>query len=228
MSITVTCDRRFSSPIDSLSRTPPTPCAALRGASSDHEPRGKVVVEVGPPLAETFCCTSVCLVFDSSARRSDMAETDADLDELIDDLVAAYPPDSTDPVKFLGEQFDRGLAWVALSAGLRRAGSHTGGSALRDAPPLEARRQQRRVSQCHRLRHGGADHRDPRDGGAEVADSCAPSLLARRSGVNCSPNPAPLGCGRASRRARSVTGMSGSSTAKRSGRRWRTSPRTAC
>ncbi len=46
-----------------------------------------------------------------------MAETDADLDELIDDLVAAYPPDSTDPVKFLGEQFDRGLAWVHFPLG---------------------------------------------------------------------------------------------------------------
>jgi alkylation response protein AidB-like acyl-CoA dehydrogenase len=46
-----------------------------------------------------------------------MAETDVDLDELIDDLVATYPPESTDPVKFLGEQFDRGLAWVHFPVG---------------------------------------------------------------------------------------------------------------
>jgi hypothetical protein len=46
-----------------------------------------------------------------------MAETDVDLDELIDELVAAYPPESTDQVKFLGEQFDRGLAWVHFPVG---------------------------------------------------------------------------------------------------------------
>jgi alkylation response protein AidB-like acyl-CoA dehydrogenase len=41
-----------------------------------------------------------------------MTTSEVDLDELIDDLVATHPPASTDPVKFLGEQFDRGLAWV--------------------------------------------------------------------------------------------------------------------
>jgi alkylation response protein AidB-like acyl-CoA dehydrogenase len=41
----------------------------------------------------------------------------ATLDELIDDLVAAFPPASTDTVTFLGEQFDRGLAWVHFPVG---------------------------------------------------------------------------------------------------------------
>jgi alkylation response protein AidB-like acyl-CoA dehydrogenase len=36
---------------------------------------------------------------------------------LIDDLVAAFPPASTDTVTFLGEQFDRGLAWVHFPVG---------------------------------------------------------------------------------------------------------------
>ena len=40
------------------------------------------------------------------------------LDELIDELVSDLPPQSTDPVTFLGAQFDRGLAWVHFPIGL--------------------------------------------------------------------------------------------------------------
>ena len=32
-------------------------------------------------------------------------------DVLIDELLEAYPPASTDPVTFLGAQFDRGHQW---------------------------------------------------------------------------------------------------------------------
>jgi hypothetical protein len=46
-----------------------------------------------------------------------MATTEAQLDELIDDLVSSFPPGETEPVKFLGEQFDRGLAWVHFPEG---------------------------------------------------------------------------------------------------------------
>jgi alkylation response protein AidB-like acyl-CoA dehydrogenase len=55
-----------------------------------------------------------------------VAETDTDLaaDEqahingLIDELLAEHPPRSTRTVEFLGEQFDRGLAWVHFPVGL--------------------------------------------------------------------------------------------------------------
>jgi alkylation response protein AidB-like acyl-CoA dehydrogenase len=43
--------------------------------------------------------------------------SESELDELIDDLVAATPPSTTEPIKFLGEQFDRGLAWVHFPVG---------------------------------------------------------------------------------------------------------------
>jgi len=33
------------------------------------------------------------------------------VDELVDGLVADFPPGTTPPQQFLGEQFDRGLAW---------------------------------------------------------------------------------------------------------------------
>jgi alkylation response protein AidB-like acyl-CoA dehydrogenase len=46
-----------------------------------------------------------------------MTTSEADLDALIDDLIVTYPIESTDPVKFLGEQFDRGLAWVHFPEG---------------------------------------------------------------------------------------------------------------
>jgi alkylation response protein AidB-like acyl-CoA dehydrogenase len=46
-----------------------------------------------------------------------MTTTEADIDALIDDLVTTFPPATTDPVKFLGEQFDRGLAWIHFPIG---------------------------------------------------------------------------------------------------------------
>ncbi|MHB1970324.1 MAG: acyl-CoA dehydrogenase family protein [Acidimicrobiales bacterium] len=46
-----------------------------------------------------------------------MAETITDLDARIDALLAEVPPRTTDPTAFLGEQFDRGLAWVHFPVG---------------------------------------------------------------------------------------------------------------
>jgi alkylation response protein AidB-like acyl-CoA dehydrogenase len=63
-----------------------------------------------------------------------MAVNEVDLDELIDDLVATFPPESTDPVKFLGEQFDRGLAWVHFPEG-------NGGLGLTPADQLHVMRR---------------------------------------------------------------------------------------
>ena len=37
--------------------------------------------------------------------------------DLADELLASFPPAGTDPKVFLGEQFDRGLAWVHFSEG---------------------------------------------------------------------------------------------------------------
>ncbi len=39
------------------------------------------------------------------------------VDSLVDELLADHPPQDTDPVVFLGEQFDRGLAWVHFPEG---------------------------------------------------------------------------------------------------------------
>jgi len=52
-----------------------------------------------------------------------VTESSATTDEqrveaLVDDLLEKFPPKSTDPVTFLGEQFDRGLAWVHFPDGL--------------------------------------------------------------------------------------------------------------
>ncbi len=46
-----------------------------------------------------------------------MTAREADLEVLVDELAAQFPPTSTDPVTFLGEQFDRGLAWVHFPRG---------------------------------------------------------------------------------------------------------------
>lgn len=47
-----------------------------------------------------------------------MPITEAELDVLIDDLIEKFPPTTTDPVVFMGEQFDRGLAWVNFPEGM--------------------------------------------------------------------------------------------------------------
>jgi alkylation response protein AidB-like acyl-CoA dehydrogenase len=39
------------------------------------------------------------------------------VNDLVDDLLGSFPPASTDPTVFLGEQFDRGLAWVHFPEG---------------------------------------------------------------------------------------------------------------
>ena len=37
--------------------------------------------------------------------------------DLVDELLSDLPPASTDPVAFLGAQYDRGLAWVHFPVG---------------------------------------------------------------------------------------------------------------
>ena len=63
-----------------------------------------------------------------------MSTSEAELDDLINDLVTTFPPTTTDPVKFLGEQFDRGLAWVNFPVG-------QGGLGLSAADQLHALRR---------------------------------------------------------------------------------------
>jgi len=46
-----------------------------------------------------------------------MATSEAEIDELIEELVTSFPPKETESVKFQGEQFDRGLAWVHFPVG---------------------------------------------------------------------------------------------------------------
>jgi len=67
-------------------------------------------------------------------QRGSVASSEEVLDELIDELVGTYPPRSTDPVTFLGQQFDRGLAWVHFPEG-------EGGLGLTPADQLYALRR---------------------------------------------------------------------------------------
>jgi alkylation response protein AidB-like acyl-CoA dehydrogenase len=67
-----------------------------------------------------------------------MATSEVDLDALIDEFVAAFPPATTDPVIFLGEQFDRGLAWAQFPRG-------NGGLGLSPSDQLQAMRRLARL-----------------------------------------------------------------------------------
>ncbi len=46
-----------------------------------------------------------------------LVSTEEEVLEIVDELIRQFPPASTDPVVFLGEQFDRGLAWVHFPVG---------------------------------------------------------------------------------------------------------------
>jgi len=66
---------------------------------------------------------------DATAATDGTAGTDgtaSDLDARVDRLLADMPPQSTRPVDFLGEQFDRGLAWVHFPEGLGGLGLSPG------------------------------------------------------------------------------------------------------
>ena len=49
--------------------------------------------------------------------RTDLSADERRVSELVDELLASFPPADTDPKVFLGEQFDRGLAWVHFPEG---------------------------------------------------------------------------------------------------------------
>ena len=51
------------------------------------------------------------------APTSELSADERRVSELVDDLLASFPPATTDPKVFLGEQFDRGLAWVHFPEG---------------------------------------------------------------------------------------------------------------
>jgi len=51
------------------------------------------------------------------APTSELSADERRVAELVDDLLASFPPATTDPKVFLGEQFDRGLAWVHFPEG---------------------------------------------------------------------------------------------------------------
>ena len=46
-----------------------------------------------------------------------MAIVEATIDDLLDGLVAEFPPATANPLEFLGAQFDRGLAWAHFPVG---------------------------------------------------------------------------------------------------------------
>jgi len=52
-----------------------------------------------------------------------VAVSDAEIDQRIDELVGGFPPATTDVEQFLGEQFDRGLAWAHFPEGLGGLGA---------------------------------------------------------------------------------------------------------
>ncbi len=49
--------------------------------------------------------------------RSELNADEQRVGDIVDELLDSFPPDSTDPRLFLGEQFDRGLAWVHFPDG---------------------------------------------------------------------------------------------------------------
>src|SRR5258708_39523347 len=85
------------------------------------------------------------------------------VDELVDSLLADFPPGSTPTQEFLGQQFDRGLAWLHFPVGSGGLG-------------LTPRDQQRAQSRLHAGGAPVAGVRNPIGYGM-----CAPPLATPRT-----------------------------------------------
>jgi len=94
-----------------------------------------------------------------AAITEEQALDEKELDTVIDAFLEQYPPSTTDPVMFLGAQFDAGLAWVHFPEG-------NGGRGLTPAHQLQVLR---------RFAHAGA----PSAAGRNVIGygMCAPTIL---------------------------------------------------
>ena len=161
----------------------------------------------------------------STARSTD-PET-ARVEAALDALLAAHDPTTTDNVAFRGARYDAGLAWVHFPEGF-------GGLGVR--PDLNKLVEQR-------LRAAGAQPTDPAHvlHGPRRADDRHPR---QRRGARALPAPdvhrrgglvpavLRAGCRLRLRRPRHpgghATATSGSSTGRRCGTRWPTSPTSAC
>jgi hypothetical protein len=77
--------------------------------------------------------------------------------DLVDELLTSFPPASTDPKVFLGEQFDRGLAWVHFPEGHGGLGLNPKLQKLVNERVFAAGGTQPDVPQPDRPRHDRAD-----------------------------------------------------------------------
>jgi alkylation response protein AidB-like acyl-CoA dehydrogenase len=68
-----------------------------------------------------------------------MAISEATIDDLLEELIERFPPATSDPVAFLGAQFDSGLAWTHFPAGEGGLG----------ATPAEHQHVLQRLTQVH-------------------------------------------------------------------------------
>ena len=89
--------------------------------------------------------------------------------DLVDELLESFPPKSTDPITFLGEQFDRGLAWVHFPVGHGGLGVNPKLQKTVNERLFVGRRPELGVPQPDRLRHVRSDRRRVGERGAEAA-----------------------------------------------------------
>jgi alkylation response protein AidB-like acyl-CoA dehydrogenase len=73
------------------------------------------------------------------AQRENVATLEATIDDLLEGLVAQFPPATANPIEFLGAQFDRGLAWAHFPVGEGGLG----------ASPAEHQHVLERLAQLH-------------------------------------------------------------------------------
>ena len=85
-----------------------------------------------------------------------------ELDAMVDELLADFPPDRTEPEVFWGEQFDRGLGVGALPRRARRPRGLARAAGTGAAADPQGRCDQPGPPQHHRVRDGGAHVGRPR------------------------------------------------------------------
>jgi alkylation response protein AidB-like acyl-CoA dehydrogenase len=72
---------------------------------------------VDPHPPSTGTVRTMTVIDDPAVDQGVDAETRRVI-ELVDDLLEQYPPADTPPIEFLGQQYDRGLAWIHFDEGL--------------------------------------------------------------------------------------------------------------
>ncbi len=156
-------------------------------------------------------------VMDTTTTSTTLTTDEQRVIDLTTELLESFPPKDTAPAEFLGQQFDRGLAWVHFPEGNGGLGLNPKLQTADQRAGLRRWRSERDVSQPDRARDDRPHRRRVGERGAEAALPAAavhgrgdlvPAVLRARVGLRLR---------RPVLDRRAATATNGSATVRRSG-----------